>query len=239
MTPNQTPQIVTLKDNRIAIVTPWHQAIIDECKRRMGEYKDLTLPAGVAKAWVMDASHRQAMKALIAELFPPREQLVERIYRFRTPDTRESTREPTIDGYKVVSFGRAVHSIARPPAGAPLEILEILEDTLSTGGTNTTPLLRGRLAVRVRCRREAVASWGMMGEVEIEEDPTPIVWQTLRCRTGQTLAINESIAGGSTPLTAYVVAEIHNGDGMLTVVCAERDNPSHILRLLIDLELPE
>lgn len=55
-------------------------------------------------------------------------------------------------------FGRDGRSVKRFDQGEPIKILEIVENTTSTGGSRNNPKLYGSITLRVRCRPSAVAS---------------------------------------------------------------------------------
>lgn len=157
------PAIRTLTNGKIAIVTPWNAAVIEAAKAKMGRWMRVNAERPY-DAWVLDASHRPAMESLIADLFPPRESLIERVIAFQCAGY--SNNAPTVDGYALVEFSRDRRWWKRFEAGEPIEIVEILEDSLDTGGSRNNPRLLGRCVVRVRCRPQAEASWES-GQVEV------------------------------------------------------------------------
>lgn len=148
--------IHTLQNGKIAVETPYSSAVIAESKRRMGEWKGVTTKSGVVKMWVMDAAHREAMQALITELFPPIDTLIERVVTW-TSDGQSSAYAPTMDGYDVAGFTRDRNWIRRPDAGVPLVIVEVLHDDLGSYGSRNNPRLGGSVTLRLRCRPQAVA----------------------------------------------------------------------------------
>jgi hypothetical protein len=156
-----TWKIYTTKDNHIAVATPYNAQIVAEAKRRMGKFIDLTVAAkdgstSVVKAWKLDASHREAMESLCRELFPEADALIERVVTWTANEY--SYAAPTIDGYRVVWFSRDRYTIARPKADEPIQILEIIEDNLRSGGSRNNPRLYGSLTLRLRCRPQAIAA---------------------------------------------------------------------------------
>jgi hypothetical protein len=161
-----TWKIYTTKSGEIAVATPFNPAIVAESKRRMGTFIDLNLGEGkTVKAWKMDASHREAMEKLCRDLFEATD-LVERVITW-TADGGWSYTSPTLDGYDLVWFGRDNHNIKRFDAGEPVKILEILANTLETGGSRNNPKLYGSIKLRVRCRAAAAAE-GKDWNVEVD-----------------------------------------------------------------------
>src|SRR5262245_7057805 len=145
-------KILNLKSGKIAVFTPYNASIVAECKRRMGKWITVT---GMGDAWAMDKSHRAAMEALCTELFPSRDALIERVI---TWSSNSSLSSPTIDGYRLVWFGRDGYSFAQSKAGEPFGIVEVLEDELGTAGSKNHPRLWGKVTLRVRCRPQAEAA---------------------------------------------------------------------------------
>lgn len=163
-------KIWTLEGGKIGVETPWNAKVIAEAKRRMGRWGGVATKDGRVQAWVMDASHKEAMQQLVDELFPGREALVERTVEFATIPTEwsrgSSYHSPKIDGYDLVEFGRDSFYLRCIPEDAPLQVLEIVENKLDTGGSRKNPWLTGQLTVRVRCRPQAVCEW-TEGVVEV------------------------------------------------------------------------
>jgi hypothetical protein len=157
-----TWKIYSTNDGKIAVSTPYNAQVVAECKRRMGRWIDLTIAkrdgsSRVVKAWKLDASHRQAIEALCVELFPDPDALIERVITWTAQDYG-SLHAPTIDGYRVAWFSRDNYSIAQAKAGEPFEIMEVVEDDLTSGGSRNNPRLYGKLTLRLRCRPQAVAA---------------------------------------------------------------------------------
>lgn len=148
--------VVDLQNNKIAVVTPYNAMVIAEAKRRMGQWKNVAFKNGTKQAWVMDASHKAAMEALVTELFPPMDTLVERVITW-TSDGQSSAYAPTLDGYDVAGFSRDRNWIRQPDAGVPLQIVEIVSDSLLSYGSRNNPRLGGSVTLRVRCRANAQA----------------------------------------------------------------------------------
>lgn len=162
-------KIYTTNDGKIAVSTPYNPQIVAECKRRMGKWIDLTITkkdasTATIKAWKLDASHRPAIEALCAELFPEAGELITRVVTWTADEY--SLNPPTIDGYKVVWFGRDNFNIAQANPGEPFEIIEVMENTLQTGGSRNNPRLYGKLTLKMRCRPQAVAA-GQDWNVEV------------------------------------------------------------------------
>lgn len=156
-----TWKLYSTNDGKIAVVTPYNAHLVAECKRRMAKWIDLTISKkdgtkAVIKAWKLDASHRAAIEALCADLFPPRESLIERVVRWEK--TGASANGPTMDGYDLVGFGRDRYWIKRFDGGESIEIVEIVEDNLESGGSRNNPRLFGSVTLRLRCRPQAVAA---------------------------------------------------------------------------------
>lgn len=149
--------IHNLQNGKIAVETPYNTTIIAESKRRMGTWKDVNTKNGAKPMWVMDASHRDAMQALITELFPPMDVLIDRVVTW-TSEGQSSAYAPTMDGYDVAGFSRDRNWIRRPDAGVPLEIIEVLHDDLGSYGSRANPRLGGSVTLRMRCRPQAVAA---------------------------------------------------------------------------------
>ncbi len=149
-------RIVNLQNGKIAVETPYNATIIAEAKRRMGKWQNVTFSAGVRQCWVMDAVHKDAMIELIADLFPPMDTLVERIVTW-TSDGQSSASAPTMDGYDVAGFSRDRNWIRQPDAGVPLQIIEIVADSLVSYGSRNNPRLGGSVTLRLRCRPQATA----------------------------------------------------------------------------------
>lgn len=157
-----TWKIYTTSDNKIAVVTPYNARLVAEAKRRMGRWIDLTITKkddskAVVKAWKLDATHRSAMEALCVELFPETDALIERVVTW-TADNYGSLHAPTIDGYRLVWFGRDTYNVAQANTGEPFEVIEILENDLRSGGSRNNPRLYGKLTLRLRCRPQAAAA---------------------------------------------------------------------------------
>lgn len=146
-----------LTSGKIAIVAPFHATLVAECRRRMGKWAAINTPSGAGYAWTLDAAHRDAIVALAAELFPSREQLIERVVTW-TCDGQWSASSPTMDGYDVAGFSRDGHWIKRFDAGEPLQIIEIVADGLRSYGSRNNPRLGGKVTLRLRCRPQAVAA---------------------------------------------------------------------------------
>jgi hypothetical protein len=91
-----------LTSGKIAIVAPFHATLVAECRRRMGKWSAINTPSGAGYAWTLDAAHRDAIVALAAELFPSREQLIERVVTWTCDG--QSASSPTMDGYDVAVF---------------------------------------------------------------------------------------------------------------------------------------
>lgn len=113
--------------------------------------------AEVVHAWVLDASHREHAERLLEEHLPPRSQWIHRQYTFDIGRDTCVEAAPTIDGIPLVQFGAHSHSIVAHHA--LFDDLEIVEDLLVTRGTDSKPTLGGSLAIRVRTRRYALATW--------------------------------------------------------------------------------
>lgn len=162
----QQPHILNLQGGGIAVVSPWNAALVEECKRRMGAFKTITTPSGAVQGWKLDAIHRPDMERLLAELFPPRESLVERIITFQSSGSSYS---PTVDGYDLIGFSRDRSWVKRFDGGEPLQILHVMESNLETGGSRNNPRLYGRCVIKLRCRPQAQVLWNG-GSVEIVGD---------------------------------------------------------------------
>lgn len=159
---SQEPRIVNLQSGRIAAVTPYQPGAIERFKALMGKWQLVT---GIGHAWTFAAEHRPAVAAILAEYWPPAEAKVERIYTFTGTGAYGS---PRIDGRDLVRF-------ERDWTGRPLhdDVVEILENTLRSGGSRRNPTLSGRLVVRARVRPAAEARWPG-GTVETTEaTPAP------------------------------------------------------------------
>jgi hypothetical protein len=63
--------------------------------------------------------------------------------------------EPTLDGLRLCSFGRDFVGRVNHEA-----VIEVLENTLRSGGSRNNPRIGGRLVVRARIRRGGIAVWG-------------------------------------------------------------------------------
>lgn len=149
-------RIVDLTNGKIAIITPYNATIIAEAKRRMGKWGSVALKSGATPAWILDGSHKDAIQALLVELFPPMDTLIERVVTWKS-DGQSSAYAPTMDGYDVAGFSRDRNWIKRFDGGEPLQILEIIEDTLESYGSRNNPRLGGSVTLRLRCRPQAVA----------------------------------------------------------------------------------
>lgn len=149
-------RIIDLQGNKIAVETPYNETIRAAAKRRMGTWGSVALKAGVTPAWIMDASHKEAMAELIADLFPPMDTLIERVVTW-TCDGQSSAYAPTMDGYAVAGFSRDRNWIRQPDAGVPLQIIEIIADSLLSYGSRNNPRLGGSVTLRLRCRPQAAA----------------------------------------------------------------------------------
>lgn len=150
-------RIVDLTGGKIAVITPYNTTVIAEAKRRMGKWGSVNMKSGVTPAWVLDGLHKDAMQTLLVELFPPMDTLIERVVTWKS-DGQSSAYAPTMDGYDVAGFSRDRNWIKHFEQGEPLQILEIVEDTLESFGSRNNPRLGGSVTLRLRCRPQAVAA---------------------------------------------------------------------------------
>lgn len=164
--PKKVYDVRKLSDGRIAIVTPYSDIVKDECKRLMGKWGSFTktdadgIKSSVA-AWLLDGSHIDHMRAFLADLYDGAK--VEKIITFSSEEADEA---PSIDGASILTFTRDRRGRINHDA-----ILEIIEDTLFTGGSARYPTLRGTLKVRARIRANAVVEWTNPASVKIEDVP--------------------------------------------------------------------
>ena len=149
-------RIVDLTNGKIAVITPYNTAVIAEAKRRMGKWGSVNMKSGATPAWILDGAHKDAMQALITELFPPMDALVERVITW-TCEGQSSASAPTMDGYDVAGFSRDRNWIKRFDGGEPLQIIEIVNDSLLSYGSRANPRLGGSVTLRLRCRPQAAA----------------------------------------------------------------------------------
>jgi hypothetical protein len=152
----QTTQIRGLKSGNIAVLAPWHAQLIAACRERQGEWMELTIDGQKTKGWRLDRAHEAYMTSLLAELFPPQEQLVYRVYRVAH---QGSSTAPQVDGYDLVTFGRDAYGWKKFNRGEPFKIIHVMEDNLQTGGSARYPRLSGSCLVAVKCRPQAEATW--------------------------------------------------------------------------------
>ena len=146
--------IYTTKNEEIAVVTPFHALVVAEAKRRMGRFTSIKIKEQLHKCWILDPIHREAMAKLCRDVFES--ELIERVIEWKS-DGEYSYYSPQLDGYDLVWFGRDAYRINRFAADQPVRVLEILKDTLDSGGSRNNPKLHGALRLRVRCRAAAEA----------------------------------------------------------------------------------
>lgn len=126
----------------VLVKTPYHPEAVEAFRNLMGTWDSYH------RWWVIRCEHRAKIEAIVARFWPSDENKVERIYRFSSDSWRHSS--PQIDQLDVVSFsGHVKHQ----------DVIEILENSLTTDGSRRSRTLKGTLVVRARVRPEATATW--------------------------------------------------------------------------------
>lgn len=134
-------RVIRLKSGKIAVVTHYHPLLVQEIKEHLiGKWISLGLPNGEkVDAWEIDPMHEGRVRALVEALWPPKETLVERVYRFTT--TQPAHTSPTIDGWYLISIGREWFSFKSD------QVLEVLKKDVETGGVRRNPYWEGTITV--------------------------------------------------------------------------------------------
>lgn len=74
-------RIVDLMGGNIAVIAPFSETIVVEVQIRHGKWQDVAIKQSdgsvqTQQAWVLSASHREAMQGLLSDLLPPRSTIV-------------------------------------------------------------------------------------------------------------------------------------------------------------------
>jgi hypothetical protein len=93
-----------LKSGDLAVLFPYTPPLIRHLKHLMAIYKDVTIQGEPQKAWTVKPEHRAKVEALLAEYFPPEDQLIEQVISY-TCESR-SYQAPQIDGVDLLRFSQ-------------------------------------------------------------------------------------------------------------------------------------
>lgn len=147
-------QLIQLKRNRLAVITPHHPLVDLAAIDLGGRWETIALNGKQRAVWILHRDQRAAIEPRLVELFD--QPLVQLTIHFSSDQAIHVA--PAIDGYALYELHHQMLQRTTFQSSVVRDVVIVRED-FQPAGTALMPALVGQLVVRVRCRRAAEIVW--------------------------------------------------------------------------------